>query len=311
MLSDQNHHTDPGLSLSTNPNPDAGQIYKPPIFSPPEILCLCFLGVMWVVEVGLFGRSGLLASMLLVGSAATLSSKDDDEALVRAFLKGDQQAFRALYEKYKIIFISYMNKNYKNIVEYETAEDIFHDFFMKVYRNLHTFNFQSSFYNWSIIVLQNELRSVHRYHTYKKRDKRETDTKQDLDDIEDYHIEIPSNLLQNKNLISILEEAINELSNKYKIVIMLWLQEISIKEIADIIHIKENTIKTRIRRSKIFIENYIKDKYKEDSEIMDRLSHINENDKIQEAAKLPVAQPEPEIEPKSGKRTWREIFTLF
>jgi RNA polymerase sigma-70 factor (ECF subfamily) len=74
----------------------------------------------------------------------------------------------------------------------------------------------------------------------------------------------PAHLLMNKELSGVLESAIARLPEKYRLVFVLReVEDLSIKETAEVLSLKEMNIKVRLNRAKTMLrenlQGYIKD----------------------------------------------------
>ncbi len=69
----------------------------------------------------------------------------DDSELIRASLAGGDDAFRELIERHQDRLFKLLERYARDAVE---AEDLAQEVFVKVFRKLHTFQHDSSFYTW-------------------------------------------------------------------------------------------------------------------------------------------------------------------
>jgi RNA polymerase sigma-70 factor (ECF subfamily) len=98
--------------------------------------------------------------MPLIGMALPLDGQTalsnvksaSDEALIRAAQTGSREAFEALVRRYdqEVLRLA-MNL----LRRPEDARDIYQEAFLKVYRNLHQFRFECSFYTWLYRIVTN------------------------------------------------------------------------------------------------------------------------------------------------------------
>ncbi|EKD29146.1 MAG: hypothetical protein ACD_79C00041G0007, partial [uncultured bacterium] len=72
-----------------------------------------------------------------------------DFLLIERVLNGEDSAFSELVQKYQD---KVFNICYRFLMQYEEANDCAQDVFVKVYRSLKTFKYQSSFATWIYIV---------------------------------------------------------------------------------------------------------------------------------------------------------------
>jgi len=92
-------------------------------------------------------------ALALEGDASRAKvNKADEAALIREAQAGDRAAFEALVRRYdqQVLRLA-MNLMRRP----EDARDIYQEAFLKVYRNLHRFRFECSFYTWVYRVVTN------------------------------------------------------------------------------------------------------------------------------------------------------------
>lgn len=83
----------------------------------------------------------------------------EDEQLVERILEGDDSALRELYDRYlKQIF----NYAYLQTGDYQYAEEVTQDIFIKATGNLHRFRGNSSFKTWLFTIGRNVVIDHHR-----------------------------------------------------------------------------------------------------------------------------------------------------
>ena len=126
------------------------------------------------------------------------------------------------------------------------AEDSTQESFQKIWKGLDKFSFKSSLYTWMYRITYNNALS-----TYKKENKhRKSDTEHDI-------------ALKNFDLTNdiTLKDAIEKLPLNYrKAIVMFYFLEYSIKEISIELSIKENTIKSWLKRGKQQLKDYLDEK---------------------------------------------------
>jgi len=74
-----------------------------------------------------------------------MTEKKSDELLVEEFKEGNLSAFESLFQKYKTAIF---NLSFRMMGNYEEAEDITQDIFVKSFQNLHKFRGDASFKTW-------------------------------------------------------------------------------------------------------------------------------------------------------------------
>ena len=161
-------------------------------------------------------------------------NKPDDVELVGTCLAGNHQAFGELIDRYeKVIF----NAALRIVNDYEDAKDITQIVFTRAYENLSNFDSRYKFFSWIYRFAVNEaLNVVHR--------RRQT---QPLDEDIRCTSRTPEELLCRHQLDEQIDVALAGLSSDYRlVVVMKYFLEMSLSEIADIIHVEEKTVKSRL-----------------------------------------------------------------
>ncbi len=164
-----------------------------------------------------------------------------DEELVSNLNKtGDVRFFEILMDRYK-------NNIYNFILKYisskEDSEDLTQEIFVKVFFKIASFNStKASFKTWLFTITKNSI-----YNKIKERKMTSLTY-----EVEDTHILINEN-------DDIVQKGLNKLDKKYKIILLMYCMEgFKYKEIADILKIPINTVKTRIKRGKLLLKNELK-----------------------------------------------------
>lgn len=132
---------------------------------------------------------------------------------------------------------------YIYLKDYQLAEDVTQETFLKVYENYKSFENRSSEKTWITRIAINQCKNCMRTRWFKH-----------------VRIDMISEITDNDNYDRILDEKvisleIMKLPQKYKEVILLYYyQELSVKEIAFILNQKETTILQRLRRAREYLK---------------------------------------------------------
>jgi RNA polymerase sigma-70 factor (ECF subfamily) len=84
--------------------------------------------------------------------SARLAPKADESELIRAVQQGDQSAFEALVRSYDQ---SVLGLAMNLLRSPEDARDAYQEAFLRVYKNIHSFRFDCSFYTWLYRIVTN------------------------------------------------------------------------------------------------------------------------------------------------------------
>ena len=87
-----------------------------------------------------------------IGSGSRALAAPDDRALIERAQTGDRDAFEELVHRYdRDVLRIALNILHKT----EDARDVYQEAFLKIYKNLHRFRFECSFYTWMYRVVTN------------------------------------------------------------------------------------------------------------------------------------------------------------
>jgi RNA polymerase sigma factor (sigma-70 family) len=166
-----------------------------------------------------------------------------DSEIIREYLRTHRQEyFSILYRKYAD---RVYRKCYTLLKDSGLAEDAMQDIFVKVMMNLASFNEKSQFSTWIYSITYNYCID------YIRKNKKEK--KLFVDDIErapDVIDEIPDEFLLSME-VARLKFILNKLpTDDSAILLMKYQDDMSIKEIAELLHKTESAIKMKIKRAK-------------------------------------------------------------
>jgi RNA polymerase sigma-70 factor (ECF subfamily) len=87
-----------------------------------------------------------------LGSSARALAAPDDRLLIERAQGGDREAFEALVHRYdRDVLRIALNILHKP----DDARDVYQEAFLKIYKNLHRFRFECSFYTWMYRIVTN------------------------------------------------------------------------------------------------------------------------------------------------------------
>jgi RNA polymerase sigma-70 factor (ECF subfamily) len=180
----------------------------------------------------------------------------DDEALIEQFKKGDLSAFDELMSKYsrKVRYLAYRMTN-----NYEDAEDITQEVFVRVFKALPTWKPKASFYTWLRTIALNLCIDYHR-----TRIRRQT---QPLESKDGFVMNIPADSSNDPLRRTEADElrrrillATEKLSPRQRKAFMLVSYGgLSLKEAAEIMGCAVGTIKAHLNRATTKMRNLLKD----------------------------------------------------
>ncbi len=178
-----------------------------------------------------------------------------DEELVKLTLAGDQEAFGELVNRYNKQIYSLAYRLTNNVAD---AQDLGQEAFVKIYQNLAKYEQDRDFFPWMYKVATNVFYSILRRNSLKTVS---TDEVAELEEREaDWEMQ-PEKVAEVKADRKILEQALAELPEKYRVPIVLrYLEDLSYQQIAEIMDLPVSTIETRLYRAKGLLQKIIGNK---------------------------------------------------
>ncbi|NNF01444.1 MAG: RNA polymerase sigma factor [Bacteroidia bacterium] len=176
-----------------------------------------------------------------------LSSLSDKEIIEQILVTGETELFGELYDRYA-------NKVYRKCIsmvkERAIAQDLTHDALIKSFLSLSKFEHKSSFSTWLYFITYNTCID------FLRKQQKDRVREVNIDDNDHFQIEDEGeDLVQEKQLLEIhherLEELIERLSADDKsILLMYYMDDLSIKDIMKNWEIGESAVKMRLKRAR-------------------------------------------------------------
>ncbi len=165
---------------------------------------------------------------------------ESDEALMRLIVQGDDKAFNVLYQRYSPKMYHYFYRMlYQNT---NKAEDFTQELFIKIIEKATLFDPDKKFFSWIYTIASNMCKNEYRYQSKRKHLQHQAE---DFT-FEDYG-EWSTDNIDPQIFQECLQEELNELSEAHRMAFVLRYQEdLSIKEISQILDCPEGTVKSRI-----------------------------------------------------------------
>lgn len=158
-------------------------------------------------------------------------------------------------EKLKWLMKAYGNDviriAYTYLKQKQLAEDVAQDVFIKCYEKMDTFRNESSYKTWLIRITVNRCKDVLKSWSFKNLY---------LTDFfkPKQNYSSPENSFLGEEENEVISKQVIELPVKLReVIILFYYQEFSIEEIADLLIIKPNTVKTRLHRGRIKLKESI------------------------------------------------------
>lgn len=184
-----------------------------------------------------------------------------DIDLIKRCQEGSLEAFDALVLKYhKKVF----NVAYRLLNNYDEANDIAQEVFVRVFRAIKGFRQESSIFTWlyriTVNLSKNRLKVL-------AREKRRTESLDDPIMTEEGEVKrevaedkpLPSEILINKENGELIKVALASLDEEFRTVVVLRdIENLSYEEIAQILKINIGTVKSRLHRARMILREKLK-----------------------------------------------------
>jgi RNA polymerase sigma-70 factor, ECF subfamily len=160
-----------------------------------------------------------------------------DEALLKAIAVGDQSAMRTLYARHNMRLYHFI---VRLVTDAGRAEDLVSEVFIDVWRQADRFEGRSQVSTWILSIARfKALSALHR-----RRDTRIDEV--DMELIED-SADTPEKVVLNLDLGAQLRICLAQLSRDHREILdLVYYQQKSIEETAEVIQIPKSTVKTRM-----------------------------------------------------------------
>ena len=179
-----------------------------------------------------------------------------DEQLMLLFQGGDERAYIELVNRYKDKLINFI---FNYLGDLESSEDVVQETMIKLYQKKHYYKEIAKFSTWLYTIAKNLANTELR----KRKQRKTTLLSQFSKDDKTY--DLPSNdpepgqEIQTDIVNKIIRDAVDQLSEKFKIVIVLRdIQGLSYEDISEIINVPIGTVKSRINRARLQLQVELK-----------------------------------------------------
>ena len=183
--------------------------------------------------------------------------QDELKPLIDRILSGDRDAFKTLIEANQRLVLHVV---YKMVSNPSDVEDICQEVFVKVYQNLSGFQFGSKVSTWIAKIAYNTTLNF----LEKKKVPLFEDCSADdvsLENLSGNQI-TPDEIMEGDVISSVLHEEIYQLPVQYRTIISLYhLDEMSYKEIGEIMNLPEGTVKSYLFRARRMLKGKLSKKY--------------------------------------------------
>jgi RNA polymerase sigma-70 factor (ECF subfamily) len=185
-----------------------------------------------------------------MNQARETGTSEEEKKAIQAAQKGDADAFEYLYQKYHRGLYYYLLSMLRSP---QSAEDLAQDIFVKLYRQLGTYKFQSPFSHWLFRSARNL--AIDHFRREKVRFAQSLD-----DEDEDNHSlherlpgssDSPALVALKKERAEIVRKAVEALPESFKVVVLMreW-EDLAYEEIGERLGLSVGTVKSRLFRAR-------------------------------------------------------------
>jgi RNA polymerase sigma-70 factor (ECF subfamily) len=154
--------------------------------------------------------------------------------VIESAKNGDERSMSELFQFYKDYV---MRSSFLYLHRLDEAEDVTENVFLKVFTNLNSFNMDKDFRPWLSRIITNEC------HNYYHKNKNEYSNSDDM-------IDLMADTDTSFETVKLIRDCFSKLSMQDReILTMRFFQELTIEEIAKILHISISNTKVKIHRS--------------------------------------------------------------
>ncbi len=191
-----------------------------------------------------------------------------DRKTIQSILSGDERQFERIIRDYKKLVIHIVSRLISNP---STREEICQDVFVKVFKNLASFEFNSKLSTWIARIAHNTTLS----HLEKKKVSLYEDSNLESDEGVSYEQTIsedlwgnhltPDVLLEQKDLRDLMQKEILSLPDVYRTILGLFhVDEMTYEEISTTMGLPEGTVKSYIFRARKMLKDRLIRKFQDE-----------------------------------------------
>lgn len=178
-----------------------------------------------------------------------------DAELVSQCIQGDSSAFEEIVTRYKKLVYSVV---YKMITDKEEVHDVSQEVFIRLYKSLDKYNPEYKMSTWIVKITTNLCLD-----TLRKK-KQDTVTLDDAIGVSS-SVDTPEESLIKSQRSQLIKKAINELPEKYKVLIILFHNNgMSYEEMTKILDEPMSIIKNRLYRARLMLKDKLESIRKEE-----------------------------------------------
>lgn len=182
--------------------------------------------------------------------APEICNRHSDEELMR-LSAANMDYFSCIYQRYESPLLIYIQRI--TAVSEASAEDILQDAFIKVWKNIHRYRPDLRLSSWLYRIVHNEAVSAWRKNNASPQNHA-------IGVTSDIISRLAEDLTYNEEQSDYLQQAVANLENKYReIIILKYYEDKTYEEISDILSIPEGTVAIRLNRARNLLRRDIQE----------------------------------------------------
>ena len=180
--------------------------------------------------------------------------RNDDAALIQCILAGDENAFENLMKKYQRQVHAFA---FRKVGDFQTAEDITQETFLRVYQKLATLNDSAKFSAWLYAIVNNLCIAWHRKSLLQTKSQQEIHISEIETDAYSRYVAVKHAKTSAEAQRDLVRKLLTKLKESDQEVITLhYFEEMTSSEIGAHLGVSENTIKSRLHRARQQLKRY-------------------------------------------------------
>ena len=173
---------------------------------------------------------------------------NDDVAIIRRVLAGDEGAFAELVNKYQKPVHTLA---WRKIGDFHIAEDITQDAFLNVYQRLSTLKDPNQFSGWLYVITANLCVTWLRKKRIQTQPLEDAETTMIQEDVYSQHVTEERSKIASESQREVVKQLLAKLKESERTVMTLhYLGEMTVVEISRFLGVSTSTIKSRLRRAR-------------------------------------------------------------
>jgi RNA polymerase sigma-70 factor, ECF subfamily len=193
-------------------------------------------------------------------SVMAVPTDEPDERLMLRVREGDREAFNELMDRYAR---PVMNVIYRYLEDYDAAQDLMQETFLRVYKARERYEVRSKFSTWLFQIAINLCLNERRSRSYRSHDSLEAmaDHQRQVKDSRILHPGLDSHRRELAERVQAAVRALPE-TERAMVILAKW-EEKSYEEIGEIMNCSVDAVKSRLYRAKKMLREKLKDLVKE------------------------------------------------